>query len=121
MSKLAIKGCQQTAQEDILGENDCLTYAKKINMAMVMPRALLLLQQARNKSTEAIPRSVFAYRAHQQLELYQKQAHDELYLELGIEYEDYVRGIQHHKIEDREEYKKILEEQRDAIRQEIMS
>ena len=88
---------------------------------MVTPRAFLLLQQARNRTTEAMPRNVFAYRAQQQLALHQTKIQDEIYLENGIEYEEYQRKSLQMKFEDSAQFKKIVEDQKEAVRAVITS
>jgi len=99
-----------------VSKEDCLAYAKKLHMSLVEPKALLLLQQARNNSQEEVPRSVFAHRAQQQLSLHQLKAQDTLYLLMGIEYEDYQRKTLEFGVEESAEYGTIVGESKEAIR-----
>ena len=68
------------------------------------PKAMLLLSQARNKMNADIPKSVFAHRAQLQLQLVQLKAQDQIFLELGVEYDDYLKMFMEHELEGTEEF-----------------
>lgn len=75
----------------------CLEYATRIQTKIEVPKANLLVRQARNMKDEKLVRSIFAHRAQQELQMHQLQAQDELWLETcngssaGVEYEDYLK------------------------------
>ena len=68
-------------------------------MKVEKQKAWLLIQQAQNMQKKDVPRSVFAHRAQRDLALHQLQAQDELFLEVGMEYEDFLRKLAELKLE----------------------
>lgn len=63
---------------------------------------------------------VFIHRAQQQLQLHQLKAQDELFLEIGVEHEEFLRKVEELKLESTAEYKTIAEESRERMRAIIM-
>lgn len=52
--------------EDFTKEK-CLEYAKKLHAKIAVPKADLLIRQARNMTTKEVPWSVFGHQANQEL------------------------------------------------------
>ena len=102
-------------------EDQCLAYAQKMHEALVMPKALVLMQQARNNSEEKMPTYVFAHRARQQLQLHEMKAQDILLSKTGFEYEDYLWKLTESKLNESEKFSRIFSDQKEAIRAVINS
>ena len=98
-------------------KDQCLEYAKRLHAKIEEPKADLLIQQARNKTSKDVPLNVFAHKAQIQLQLHMQKAQDELYAELGgIEYSDFLRKCEEFKLDQTEEYKAIVEKQKENIK-----
>ena len=97
----------------------CLIYAQKLHTKIAEPKADLLIKQARNMTTKEVPWSVFGHQAHQDLAYHQLKGQDEMFLEMAIEYEDYLKRLTELDLEESEDYKTIVEAFKDRIRELI--
>ena len=116
------KTCMKAASGPVkeFTKEDCLKYSEKLQGKIEGPKAQLLIKQARNTSNRKVPIGVFAHRAQQELQLYNLQAQDELFLEMEVEHEEYLRKMEDYKVDETEEFRAIHIASKDRMRAIIL-